>query len=561
LVINRCQIKEMFPDRLSEKSPDVPSSPKGPKSAGGQVLSHPLLSIRSTIRAFWWSLWIGVALGRAAPNDPPAVHPAGDPAAVLESNVLPIDLSTALRLARARNPEILLARQRVVEAAALRQLAAARLLPTLNAGSNYDIHNGPVQQANGNILSVNRSALYVGSGVGATAAGTVPIPGVLLAGNVAEGLYGLAVTRQVVRQREFADEALRGDVLLRVCWAYCELLRAEGHRSLADRDREEAGKIVRLTAAREPADVDRARTERSRREADLVRAEESSAIASARLCGLLSLDPSVRLRPTDAWVVPAPVVPEPIPLPELIAMALLRRPEVGQFRSAIREAMLTLDGAKALPFSPTILLGFSSGSYGGGSNLVQPSFGKFNTRVDFDAVAYWTLRNLGVGNVALVRLAASHSRAVEFQQQAMFDLIRSEVAETYAQTHYGFALIESTERAVESSAEGLRKDLDRLGRGTALPIEALDSLHRLARARAEYLDAIVDYNRAHFRLFIVLGQPPADYLAFPVPTSGGDPRASRVASRPGPGPSARPAVLSDAGANPVGRRPGTRGGP
>jgi len=499
-------------------------------------LDHPIASNRSIFRSVCWSLWIGVAVGRAAPGDPPPVRSAGNPASIPGPNVLPIDLGTALRLAKAQNPEILLARQRVVEAAALRQLAAARLLPTLNAGSNYDIHNGPVQQANGNILSVNRSALYLGSGVGATAAGTVPIPGVFLAGNVAEGLYSLAVTRQVVRQREFADEALRGGVLLRVAWAYCELLRAEGHRAIADGDRDEAREILRLTAERaradaeRRADVDRAGTELSRREAEIVRSEEASAVASARLCGLLSLDQSARLRPTDAWVVPSPVVPGPIPLPELIAMALLRRPEVGQSRAAIREAMLTLAGAKALPFSPTILLGFSSGSYGGGSNLVQPSFGKFNNRVDFDAVAYWTLRNLGVGNVALVRLAASRSRVVQFQQQAIFDLIRSEVAETYAQAHYGYALIETTERSVGSSVEGLGKDRDRLRRGAALPIEALDSLQRLARARGEYLDAIVDYNRAQFRLYVVLGQPPADYLAYPVPASGVDPRGGRPAS-------------------------------
>ena len=58
----------------------------------------------------------------------------------------------------------MIARQRVVEAAALRQLAAAQFLPSLNLGTNYDSHTGNLQQSNGNILSVNRSAVYVGAG-------------------------------------------------------------------------------------------------------------------------------------------------------------------------------------------------------------------------------------------------------------------------------------------------------------------------------------------------------------------------------------------------------------
>ncbi len=52
----------------------------------------------------------------------------------LNQNVTPIDLLSALRLAGVQNSQILLAQQRVLEAVALRQLAAAQFLPTLNAG-------------------------------------------------------------------------------------------------------------------------------------------------------------------------------------------------------------------------------------------------------------------------------------------------------------------------------------------------------------------------------------------------------------------------------------------
>src|SRR5579871_6636035 len=110
------------------------------------------------------------------PRQPNAVPPPVPiTPTILDPNVRPIDLTTALRLANVANPELNLARQLVLEASALRLLAAAQIIPTLNIGANYDGHQGVLQQSNGNILSVNRSAVYVGAGANAIAAGTVNI--------------------------------------------------------------------------------------------------------------------------------------------------------------------------------------------------------------------------------------------------------------------------------------------------------------------------------------------------------------------------------------------------
>ena len=47
------------------------------------------------------------------------------------------------------------------------------------------------------------------------------------------------------------------------------------------------------------------------------------------------------------------------------------------------------------------------------------------------------------------------------------------------------------------------------------PIEVLDSLKLLFESRTAYLDAIIDYNQAHFELYVALGQPPDAALAHP----------------------------------------------
>jgi outer membrane protein TolC len=472
----------------------------------------------------------------------PRVLDSAPTAGLLETPATPIDLPSALRLAGVQNPEILLALQRVEEAVAYRQLAAAQLLPSANAGTSVNTHEGPLQASTGQIIEVNRGSMYLGLGAFAVGAGTVNIPGLVWTGNVSDVIYANLVSRERVRQQQFASQAVRNDILVRVADAYLELARAEGRLAIAVKNESEAAEVARVTAEfaskkgglAKQSDADRAATELNQRRTDLLEAEGVLQTASARLAQVLSVDPSSRLQTADAFTVPRTLVPDPISLPELLAMALAQRPELRERQAAIRAALLELDGAKFLPFSPNLILGYSAGSFGGGSNLVaqgipqangstlqQSRFGSFAGRQDVDTVVYWSLRNLGIGNLALIRLARTNVRSEELRQIEVLDRIRMEVAVAQARSRARFAQIATSEQAVKSGESGFKADVERTRFGVGLPIEVIDSLRLLGRSRYAYLDAIIDYNRAQFELYGALGQPPADFLARPiVPAQG-----------------------------------------
>ncbi len=200
-----------------------------------------------------------------------------------------IDLPSALRLAGVANPQILIARQRVVAAVADRQLAAAQILPTINLGTNFDAHSGNLQQSDGNILNVSRSALYVGAGANAVGSGTVNIPGVVWNLNVSDAIYLYLVSQQRVEASRFGSVAVRNQMLLDVTIAYSELLRAEGERVIALKVRDEAAEVARLTRTYaevgegRQADAERAASELASRETDLLEAEGAVITSSARL--------------------------------------------------------------------------------------------------------------------------------------------------------------------------------------------------------------------------------------------------------------------------------------
>jgi hypothetical protein len=228
----------------------------------------------------------------------------------------------------------------------------------------------------------------------------------------------------------------------------------------------------------------------------------------------------------------------------------LNRPELKERRTAVVEALLALDREHWLPFSPTIYIAYSAGGFGGGSNLVaqpvgsgpdalgDPRFGLFSNRQDFDAMAYWTVLNLGIGNKALIDAARSRMRSADLRQLATLDRVRAEVADAYARAHARFAQIRTCELAIEASTEAYREDLRRILGLIGLPLEVVNSLRLLWRSRVAYTNAILDYDQAQFELYVALGKPPADVLVRPAGENGEDP-AARLAPLP---PAAPPAA-------------------
>jgi outer membrane protein TolC len=477
-------------------------------------------------RTLLWLAGIALLLRAAASY---AAAPSGARAELLDEQAETIDLAGALRLAGANNPAILQARQRILEAVYQRRLAAVQLLPNLNFGGNYHDHNGMLQQSTGNIVKGDLETFYLGAGAGATGAGTVAIPGIVWLGNPSIGILTYLESRQTVAARRAESRAVEGQIVRQVGGAYLELLRAEGNRSLAALDREQAKEAQRLVEDHgRQADRARAATVYDRFTADLREAEGAVRLASNRLAALLNLDPSLRLTPDEAVAVPSSLVPDPIPLRELLALALLYRPELAQQRAIIRQAVLKLHGAKLLPFASNFLIGGSMAGEAGGSNLVaepigttpffarnEPRFGNMMQRADFDAVIFWAVQNLGVANRAMVREARSHVNMANQQLLEVLATIRTEVASAHARCHVRFAQIENNEQAVRSARAGYVTGKESLPKQKEKPVELLDSLRLLAQARRSYLRAIVDYNEAQVDLFVALGMPPADTLARP----------------------------------------------
>ena len=434
---------------------------------------------------------------------------------------LPIDLPTALRLAERENPVIGEARARIGEALGRQQKALVELVPMLNAGASYNGHNGVLQQSTGHLINVSRQAVYVGGGAGVDGPGTPLVPAVGIIEPLADAIYDPLAARQRVNQARFDASATANTVLLEVASYYLELLAATAKLEAQRRSAQEAADLTQITeryaqfGEGRPYDADRARTEWRIRRADVRRAEEEKAIVSARLCRRLHLDPSTQIRPVSNALAILALVDLNTDLPSLLQAALLQRPEVKAAAANLAATKIQWKKAVARPLLPLLYLGFSGAAFGGGSNLTPPLIGNFASRVDFDVAAYWTLDNLGFGNAMQQKQRRAQVGEATGQQSRVINLVRDQVASAYGDARAQREQVEIDRVELETAMEGFRRDIEQmLGAVTSgkvrapRPIEVLNSLTLLARARLNLIRSITAYDQSQFRLFVALGSPP-----------------------------------------------------
>lgn len=441
----------------------------------------------------------------AFPPPPPLVCPVPAPVGGVcaESAVdepQPIDLATALRLANVQNPEIAVARERIREALAVQDRAEMLWLPNVEFGANWTRHDGTIQRATGEVPTVSRSALFVGGG-----------PNLNM--DLGEALFAPLAARQLTEARRAGAAAATNERLLDVAVAYLELLQASVETQIVDEAYSNARHLLDLTESHEKAgtgraaDTARARTELNIRVREQLEAQGRVAVASARLARLLFLSPQILLRPVEPALVPVRLVAEDLPLPELIGQALAARPELAENRAVILAALQRWRAARVSPFVPTLRLGVTGGGFGGGRNS---HFGNFDGRSDAVALAQWELLNLGLGDLAVMRERESRYAQAVLQQHGLAATVATQVVAAYQQAAVLQRELTAAQEAVRAAAESYRQNEIGVRRAPAQfrPIELLQALQALTRARQDYLRVVVEYNRAQFRLFTALGTVP-----------------------------------------------------
>lgn len=426
---------------------------------------------------------------------------------------MPLDLPTALGMTEGQNPRVAFAQAQIAQSQAVHEQARALWLPSIRGGMNYNKHDGQIQQIDGNVFTASRSAAFGGLGAFSVTTGAPSFPGVWAYFHTADAIFQRRITGYALDARESQATAVANDQLMETALAYLTLLEAAQRKAIAAETLRHGEELAKLTSdfartgAGNQADADRAVAALALLQNELLRAEEATTVASARLAQQLSSDPSLVIVPQETSIVPIDLVPiDTLAMADLVAAGLSNRPELSASRSLVCEAVNRLRREEHAPWLPSILLGMTYGNFSGGTGGQITNGGQ---RFDIDGIAYWELRNMGFGEQAARNNARAQIQQARMREVETLDLVAREIVEGHAQVQARQRQIAVSEQGIAAAQHSYERNLERIRNAQGLPIEVLQSIQALDAARREYLRAVVDYNTAQFRLHRALGWPVA----------------------------------------------------
>lgn len=428
----------------------------------------------------------------------------------VDANVVELNLPTALSMIGGQHPAVGFAQWRVQEAYAALEQAEVLWLPSIRTGFSFHRHDGNYQASNGSIVDVNRNSFQYGLGAGSTGAGTTPNPGVVAEFHLADAIFQPKVARKTAWASGHAANAVVNQQLLTVALGYLELLDAEQDLKIIQESQQNMSVIAKLTSDFASAgqglqaDADRLDTELMMIKNRMAAGKERAHIASARLSEALSLDGGRQIMPLDPTVVPIDLVALDRDKGSLISTGLSNRPELKEAQALVAAACDRYQRQKYAPFVPSVLLGFSTGASGGG---LGNHLSNVDSRYDIDALVSWEVRNLGFGERAARRQTEAQVQQAKFQKIRLLDQVAREVSESYSQVLYRSDRLAITQSAIQSAQSSYDRNVSRIRDGQGLPLEVLQSAQALEAAQRAYLQAVVAYNEAQFRLQWSLGWP------------------------------------------------------
>ena len=436
---------------------------------------------------------LALALAALLVWSPPALHAQN--AATNEAAVTIIDLPTVLRLARAGNLEVRMAREGLAEARGAYQSTVLQFLPWLSPGISFRRHEHLIQDVSGNIIEANKESYSPGAALTAQV-------------DLGESVYRSLAARQDVRAAEQGLAAQRQNSVMAAVGGYFDLLAAqaqtgvsrEAWRIAEELDRQLVNAVGAGLAYR--GDELRARIQAGQAEQAVQRARAAERIAGARLAERLHLDPAVALTAADGDLVPLTLVATNSALAPMIAGALARRPEMRQSEAGLAAAEATRRGAVYGPLIPTVGGQAYIGGLGGGVDDGPSRFGKTE---DFSATLSWRIGPGGLFDPARKERSRSRMESARLAQERLRDQVIREVVESLTRFRSLADQLDSARRTLAAATEAEKLAEQRKEFAVGIVLETIQTQQDLARARDSWVTLIAEFNKSQYDLERVTG--------------------------------------------------------
>ena len=454
-------------------------------------------SIRASLRRllrFTGAMLLAAFLIKLNAAEPPA--DSAQPGLPQTNHLHLIDLPTALRLAGAQNLDVQLAREKLAEAKANRDLAVAQFFPWLSPGITYRRHDNLIQDVAGNIIDVHKQSYAPGATLGSQL-------------DLGDAIYKSLAARQLAKAAGQALEAQRQETTLAAAQGYFDLLMTQAGVGVAQEavgiaaNYEQQVQHAVAAGIAFKGDQLRVKVQAERNRLLLRQAAEQQRTAAARLAQTLRLDPAVELAAAEADLTPLTLVEPNQALDSLVQQALLSRPELRQNRSLVEAARQAKKGAVYGPLVPSLGAQAFFGGLGGGKRGSPDRLGE---QEDYAIGLAWRIGPGGLFDSGRIRATDARWHAAQVQADKTRDDITRQVVEAFTRLHSLADQMDIAKQALTAAEEGLRLAQARKEFAVGIVLENIQAEQDLTRARLDYLKAIVEFNKAQYALSRAVGK-------------------------------------------------------
>jgi outer membrane protein TolC len=413
-----------------------------------------------------------------------------------DTNSLPIDLPTALRLAGAQNLDVQIARENLNEAEARHQSAVEGFFPWVSPGIVYHRRDGVAQASpSGQISDAN----YQSYAPGVTAAAQLDF------GNA---IYTTLAARQLVKASDQAIETQRQDAALAAAHGYFELVKAKALVGVVNeaiqvsQDYQQQLREAVTAGIAFKGDELRVQTQTEHFKITLQQALAQQRAAAVKLARVLHLDPTVDLVPLDTGLTSLTLSPTNASMSALVAQALRDRSELKQSQALTAASRDEKNGAVYGPLIPSLGAQVFGGGLGGGP---EGSPGTFDGMADYIVGLSWRIGPGGLFDSGRIKASKARMAATELAHSKLKDTITSQVVDALVEVNSTATQIHLAEQNLNTASETLQLTQQRKQFGVGIVLEDIQAQQALTQARSDYITALADYNRAQYALSRAIG--------------------------------------------------------
>jgi outer membrane protein TolC len=410
--------------------------------------------------------------------------------------VLPIGLDTILHLAEQQNGQIAVARAKLREAWAEKQLAQVAWLPTFQVGPGYFRHEGGVQNEDGTLQHSSAGAMFGGLSFYSRL-------------DVRQAIFLQVQSERQIWQQKGELSQITSETLLDATTTYIDLLAARTaevvYRNLLQYE-EDILQQARDIAKTEPGTrfhLEAIEAETFGLRQMVTRLHDEGDAATRKLAYLLGLGCEVILMPVDGQLVAFEVVDPNTPCDELVGQAMAQGPGVRELERML--AVMLHGQAKAkghARFAPLVEVGMIEGLFGAGPGSAM----NWDNRWDLGLQMRWNLADLITGP-RVECVTAARIDQVNLTYQDLRAKLSMGVRQARDASLSGRQEIYLAGEAVRHANEGYKLSRKRLSEHVpeSSTTEVLEFIRGLQGVYAKYISAVSNYDKAQLRLLILTG--------------------------------------------------------